>query len=142
MPTEAEWEYAAQYDDERLFPWGDDWPTCDLVNFYNHQDGTNACTGWTLPAGSLLAEKWIGGKGIYDMAGNVTEWCNDRYAADMGSDSAQDPTGPTSGADRAVRGGNMDTVYTYVLVCAYRAHWVPSYAYYFVGFRVARTAGL
>ena len=140
LPTEAEWEYAAQYDDERLFPWGDEWPTCDLVNFYNYQDGTNACTGWTLPVGSLLAEKSVGGKGIYDMAGNVMEWCGDWYAEDLGFDPTQDPQGATVGVNRVVRGGSMDTLFTFMLVCAYRTHLFPSYAYYFVGFRVARTA--
>jgi formylglycine-generating enzyme required for sulfatase activity len=143
LPTEAEWEYAAQYDDERVYPWGNGPALCELANFFYSWDERSYCAGWgwTTPVGSYAAEKTLRGMGIFDMAGNVREWCNDWHACDLGIVPTQDPAGPTGGTGRVVRGGGLDSL-SHTLICAFRVDRVPSHASYSLGFRVARTAGL
>ena len=65
MPTDAEWEYAAQWDDERIYPWGDEDPDCSCANFYT---GTY-CVYWTTPVGSYPDAPEV--LGLSDMAGNL-----------------------------------------------------------------------
>jgi len=129
MPTDAEWEYAAQYDDERIYPWGDENPGCDRANY-------SVCVGWTSPVGSYPDAPMA--LGLSDMAGNVWEWCNDWWVCNLGTTSVHDPVGPGSGTYRVTRGSSW---YTYGYPrCAVRLHFNPAYngtGNY--GFRVART---
>jgi len=137
LPSEAEWERAAKYDDDRLYPWGDESPTCSRANYA-------ACGSWTLPVGSLPAEKSIGGVAMYDMAGNAFEWCADWFACDLGTDPVTDPEGPASGDDRFFRGGGTSAGLDEELMCSFRNDaWArsPDYTGGDVGFRCARTAG-
>lgn len=90
LPTDAEWEYAAQYDDERLYPWGNEAPACSLENYA--PDTLTTCVGWTTPVGSYPAAP--ASLGLWDMAGNMSEWCNDRFVCDLGVDPVVDPVGP------------------------------------------------
>ncbi len=137
LPTEAEWEYAAQYDDERIYPWGDGSPGCDLANY-------GACgLGWTAPVGSRSAgpDKLIGGKGLFDMAGNVWEWCNDWHQCPAMPDAA-DPAGPAGSEDgRVVRGGSWNYGQIGYLRCANRGVSGPNGRTNNLGFRVARSVG-
>lgn len=71
LPAEAEWEYAAQYNDDRTYPWGNEAPTCAHANF-------DECLGSTAPVGSHPSGD--SALGLSDMAGNVMEWCcDDRF---------------------------------------------------------------
>lgn len=138
LPTDAEWEYAAQFDDGRRYPWGDAEPTCQLANFAEWT--LVACYGWTRPGGSFPAEKTVRGREIFDMGGNVEEWCNDWHACDLGTEPATDPTGPVFGSSRVVRGGGW-SVFPSALECSRRGSARSGHGDNNIGFRVAKTVG-
>jgi sulfatase modifying factor 1 len=96
LPTEAEWEKAARGGvGGKLYPWGTDIISTALVNYFESNKGG------TMPIGSYGAN----GYGLYDMAGNVWEWCWDWYA-DYSQTAQTDPIGPSSGSSRVIRGGS------------------------------------
>ncbi len=136
LPTDAEWEYAAQYDDERTFPWGEQIADCTLANF-GYQYG-NPCVGWTAPVGSYPDAP--AALGLSDMAGNLREWCNDWHVCELGSTPETDPTGPETGESRVLRVGSWDSLDPHQLACAFRGYWnSPTVSHYCIGFRIART---
>jgi len=95
LPTEAEWEYAAkggQYSEGYIFSGGN---TANEVGWFNENSGGNP-----QPVGSKKPNEL----GIFDMSGNVDEWCND-WSGDYTSDSQINPNGPQSGEYRINRGG-------------------------------------
>lgn len=98
LPTEAEWEYAAKAGGNEIYSGGD---SPDGVAW--HLGNSN---GVTHPVG----ERQANGFGLYDMSGNVWEWCSDWYGAEYYRNSPKNsPTGPASGVGRIIRGGGWDT---------------------------------
>ena len=99
LPTEAEWEYACRAGTKTRFCYGDDASYSKLADYAWY--GNNSY-GQTHPVGQKRPNDW----GLYDMHGNVLEWCADWYGADYyASAKNADPQGPPSGTNRVQRGG-------------------------------------
>jgi formylglycine-generating enzyme required for sulfatase activity len=119
LPTEWEWEYAANYNDERPYPWGRTPPTTEAC--WHKSDGT-CPVGSFSPAGDSLL-------GLHDMAGNVWEWTNNWYCS---------PPPCTTGTYRIARGGSWYNADEDVLRTPERDDQTPTYQWDTHGFRCAK----
>jgi formylglycine-generating enzyme len=134
LPTEAEWEYAAGGGNGKRTKWAGTNTESELKRYANY-DGNQDGYATTAPVGSLQANAL----GLYDMTGNVWEWCSDWYGSDYYKNSlSSNPTGPTSGSYRVLRGGSWDSYPRYCRV-ADRDYLSPGFRYSVIGFRLART---
>ena len=135
FPTEAEWEYACRAGTTTPF-WFGAAITTDQVNFdgnYPYADGEKGrFREETVPVKTLPPNGW----GLYEMHGNLWEWCLDRHG-DYPTTEAVDPLGATQGDDRVLRGGSW---YDVGRDCrsAYRGGDLPGYRHGSVGLRLAR----
>ena len=147
LPTEAEWEYACRAGTATRFYFGDSLAADDT--------GSDGATGSAAYPGNRSDFMWFGfnaenphgtkpagGKkknafGLYDLSGNVWEWCQDWYGP-YASGTVTDPTGPASGTYRVFRGGGWyDSAANCRAAC--RLYYTPDYRYLTIGFRLART---
>lgn len=96
LPSEAQWEYAARGNNNWLYPWGNNPPNANLLNY-------NFNVNRTTPAGNYEnGRSWVG---AYDMAGNVREWVADWYG-NYPAEAQMNPAGPETGLFRVMRGGS------------------------------------
>jgi len=143
LPTEAEWEYAGKAGSVSDFFWNKDYdpyPATPIdtseVNNYAIWFGNSWIYGSDFEEFGTqpVAGRSPNAYGLYDMAGNVYEWCNDWYG-EYAADAATDPNGPETGDMRILRGGSWGNQAN-LLRSANRTFFVPDYSYYFIGFRV------
>lgn len=98
LPTEAEWEYACRAGSQTAYYWGEDMAANGQSDYAWANSRSMAMTQ---PAGQKKPNAW----GLYDMAGNVWEWCSDWYGP-YPSEKVTDPKGPASGKMKVFRGGS------------------------------------
>jgi hypothetical protein len=133
LPSEAQWEYACRAGTTTLWHCGNSEKSARESCWFRGNSG-----GGPHPVGQYKANAW----GLFDMHGNVTEWCADRYDADYYWQSpVEDPSGPQKGNARVHRGGSwFDNVET--SRSAYRGNWSPNHGLDHFGFRLAASIEL
>ncbi len=135
LPTESEWEYSCRAGSTTAFANG------DITSISGNDSNLNQM-GWygdnSETTTHAVAQKTANAWGLYDMHGNVDEWCSDWWLMDLGRSAVTDPTGQSSGSSRVIRGGSW---YSYAGNCrsASRAGSAPRYRGFNFGFRLVRT---
>ncbi len=131
LPTEAEWEYACRAGSRTRYSFGDDEEQLPRYAWFSKNSVYK-----THPVGQKQHNAW----GLYDMHGNVYEWCSDWFGS-YANAAETDPTGPKTGKWRVLRGGSWNGIATYCR-SANRNHGTPTYRHGHAGFRVLVSAGV
>jgi formylglycine-generating enzyme required for sulfatase activity len=126
LPTEAEWEYACRAGTTTKYSFGDDGSELGTYGWFSLNSGRKAH-----PVGG----KQPNALGLFDIHGNVREWCQDRHGA-YPSGAVTDPTGPTTGSARVFRGGSWGNAAGRCR-SAYCMGYLPSLGDFYLGFRVS-----
>uniref|UniRef100_Q3ANU9 Sulfatase-modifying factor enzyme-like domain-containing protein n=1 Tax=Chlorobium chlorochromatii (strain CaD3) TaxID=340177 RepID=Q3ANU9_CHLCH len=139
LPTSAEWEYACRAGTSTVFNYGDNLSTTQAnydgnYPYSNHPKGIYRKN--TVPVNSFTPNAW----GLYNMHGNVAEWCSDWYSepyyeSSKANGTVTNPTGPATGSNRVMRGGSWYDDARYCRSADINDS-TPSYRYINVGFRV------
>lgn len=127
LPTEAEWEYACRAGTTTSYYTGNSESDLDSAGWYGENSGRK-----THPVGKKIPNIW----GLYDMHGNMFEWCWDWYG-EYPSNSVIDQAGPASGSYRVIRGGSWNP-YAGGCRSADRYYYAPGYRRGYVGLRLLR----
>ncbi|MBM3859038.1 MAG: formylglycine-generating enzyme family protein [Verrucomicrobia bacterium] len=125
LPTEAEWEYACRAGSSSEYCYGDDTGGLGDYAWYSNNSGSKTHT-----VGEKKPNTW----GLYDMHGNVYEWCQDWYG-NYSTNAETDPVGPSSGSNRVLRGGSWSRNAS-TCRSAIRYNFNPSNRFYIYGLRV------
>ena len=128
LPTEAEWEYAARAGTTRRWSFGDEVSELENYAWYSCNDGCD-----TKDVGTKLSNPW----GLYDIYGNVLEWCQDWFGS-YSSSASVDPSGPSTGSARVIRGGSFDYSHAQDVRSAIRSSVDPGNRFNFLGARLLR----
>jgi formylglycine-generating enzyme required for sulfatase activity len=154
LPTEAEWEYAARGGDQTQPDWNYSFSGAntegelgyesdfnsglDSVGWYNRNNATGITDGSESVKGShQVGKKTPNRLGIYDMSGNVSEWCYD-WEGEINKETVTNPTGALSGAYHIWRGGSWDSIASYCSVSFRYDDYMPERCDS-RGFRVVRS---
>jgi formylglycine-generating enzyme required for sulfatase activity len=129
LPTEAQWEYACRAGSTSAYSFGDDPKELPKYGWFDEN-----AEGTTRPVKQLQPN----GRGLYDMHGNVDEWCSDWYD-DYAAPAQLDPTGPTEGTTRVLRGGSLSLPARF-LRSACRSGFDPGVRSFYLGFRLLSSA--
>jgi formylglycine-generating enzyme required for sulfatase activity len=143
LPTESEWEYSCRAGSRGRFYFGED--DASLHKYVNYAD-KNSSFSWSdkahddgyavsAPVGSFSANPW----GLYDMSGNVWEWCSD-WSGKYPTGTVTDPSGPRSGSCRVIRGGSW-VIFSGYCRSARRQGGYQSVRQYNRGFRLLMILG-
>ena len=140
LPTEAQWEYACRAGTTTALNTGKNLTSTDKDSAmdeagrysYNQNDGKGGYSPNHTRVGSYLPNAW----GLYDMHGNVWEWCLDWYKSDQGSSAVTDPKGSNQGSNRVMRGGSWYSYGARYCRSAHRYYYYPSNNVIYFGFRV------
>ena len=163
LPTEAEWEYAARGGDPNNEVWNYTFSgattkdgtygssessnsdsALDAIDWYRYNNKTGKTTTEEQASSAVgkgtheVGKKTANLLGLYDMSGNVSEWCWDRYTVSISNDIPA--TGPTTGGSRIVRGGVFDTLACRCTVSYRWGYTEPQRLGYCIGFRVVRSS--
>ena len=128
LPTEAEWEYACRAGSTTRFCFGDSDSRLSEYAWYDDNSSKK-----THPVGQKKPNIW----GLFDMYGNVWEWCQD-WKGNYQSSDVTDPKGPSSGSSRVHRGGSWNDLARYCR-SADRSLYSPGSRDFNLGFRLSRT---
>jgi formylglycine-generating enzyme required for sulfatase activity len=126
LPTQAQWRYAAQGDDGRHYPWGNEWDNTHCNHNVNRQG-----IGKTTPV-QQFEGRGDSPFGVVDMAGNVWEWCLTEYVGKKNDVNS-------TATERVLHGGSWNSFNYGSFRCDNNLRHFPSYRDYGIGFRLSRT---